>query len=317
MDDSTNIDLATTIPVEWRGMRVDQALAKCFPDYSRSKLTQWLKAGYVRIDGVSLPPKVRLQGDESIVIQTVLESSQEAKPEAIPLNIIFEDDSVLVINKPAGLVVHPGAGNHQGTLLNALLHHRPQQALLPRAGILHRLDKDTTGLMVVAKTLPAHTVLVADLAERTIKREYLALVAGEILAGKTIRQPIGRHRTQRIKMAVTNAGKPAVTQTRCHTRFKGYTLLQVTLETGRTHQIRVHLSHDGYPLVGDSAYGWRYTVPKGATPELHEAIRQFKRQALHAFRLGFLHPIDKTPLSFEAPLPEDLQKLIVILGTTQ
>lgn len=312
--DSTDINLSTQIPVEYAGMRIDQALAKCFPDYSRSRLTQWLKAGHVQVNGFPLAPKSKVVGNESIVIQTALENDVDDLPENIALQIIYEDDALLIINKPAGLVVHPGAGNRQGTLLNALLHYLPQQQTIPRAGIIHRLDKDTTGIMVVAKSLAAHTALVASLALREIKREYLALVGEEILSGKTIRHPIGRHRTQRVKMTVTDAGKHACTHYRCAKKYKGFTLLQVQLETGRTHQIRVHLSHEGYPIVGDSLYGWRFKVPKQSSLELQEGIRGFNRQALHAFRLGLIHPIDKTAMQWEAPVPDDMKNLLNLMS---
>lgn len=318
MEQSTEINLSAELPAEYAGLRIDQALAKCFPDYSRARLTQWLKSGYVRVNGLPMAPKAKVLGSEMVEIQTQLSDPTLHQPEAIALDVVYEDDALLVINKPAGFVVHPGAGNQTGTLLNALLHHVPQLATIPRAGIIHRLDKDTTGLMVIAKTLPAHTKLVAALSDRDIKREYLALVAGEVLSGKTIKQPIGRHRSVRTKMAVThNGGKPAVTHTRCQTRYKGYTLLRVQLETGRTHQIRVHLSFDGYPIVGDSLYGWRYQVPKGSSVELQEAIRSFKRQALHATRLAFNHPISNEPLAFEAPLPKDMQELCDTLGAQE
>lgn len=313
----TNINLTAHIPEDYSGMRVDQALAKCFPDYSRSRLTQWLKAGHVRINGLPMAPKSKVVGNEAIVIQTDLNAELADLPEAIALQVIYEDEHLLIINKPAGLVVHPGAGNRQGTLLNALLHYLPQLQQVPRAGIIHRLDKDTTGIMVVAKTLISHTALVASLALREIKREYVALVGVEILAGKTIRHPIGRHRSQRVKMTVTDAGKPAITHFRCAKRFKGFTLLQVRLETGRTHQIRVHLSHEGYPIVGDSMYGWRYKVPAQSSLALQEAIRVFPRQALHAHRLGLNHPITQQPMQWEAPIPEDLSHLLHLIQSSQ
>lgn len=307
--------LSTTIEENYAGLRLDQALAKCFPEHSRARLTDWIKQGNVQVDGESWVPKSKLKGGESVKIDADVFARQDDVGEDIPLTILFEDDDILILNKPAGCVVHPGAGNRQGTLLNALLHHAPTLRNIPRAGIVHRLDKDTTGLMVVAKTLKAHTQLVEDLSNRTVEREYLALIGGEWISGKSIDLPIGRHRTQRTKMAVitTGAGKPARTHFRCHKRFEGYTLLYAKLDTGRTHQIRVHLSHDGYPIVGDATYGWRYRVPKGASLELQEQIRGFKRQALHAWKLSLVHPVTQEKLSFEAPVPDDYANLLAVL----
>lgn len=306
--------LEAVMDEQYRGHRLDQALAKCFPTHSRARLTDWIKRKEVTVDGAYWEPKTKLKGGEAVIINTNVSMQQADEEENIPLNIVYEDADLLVLNKPAGLVVHPGAGNRQGTLLNALLYHAPCLREIPRAGIIHRLDKDTTGLMVVAKSLEAHTKLVAELAARQIDRQYLALVAGEWIAGKTIDLPIGRHPTTRTKMAVMQiSGRPAVTHFRCHQRFVGYTLLHAKLETGRTHQIRVHLSHDGSPLVGDSLYGWRYKVPKGASPALQEAIRAFQRQALHAWKLAFNHPLTHEALAFEAPVPEDFQSLLKIL----
>lgn len=306
--------LTTVIDENYIGQRLDQALAKCFPAHSRARLTDWIKRKEVWVDGEHWEPKGKLKGGESILIDTVLVAQQQDQEQPIPLSIVYEDDDLLILNKPAGRVVHPGAGNREGTLLNALLYHAPQLREVPRAGIIHRLDKDTTGLMVVAKTLVAHTKLVASLAAREIDREYLVLIAGEWIAGKSIDLPIGRHPTQRTKMAVMKtSGKPARTHFRCYQRYEGYTLLHAKLETGRTHQIRVHLSHDGFPVVGDSTYGWRYRVPKGASIALQEKIRQFSRQALHAWKLSLNHPATGERLSFEAPLPEDFAKLLTCM----
>lgn len=306
--------LTTVIEKDYAGHRLDAALAKCFPEHSRARLTDWIRQGDVSVDGKHWEPKTKLKGGESVLIDTVMQPQHEDVEQPIPLDIVYEDDDILILNKPAGRVVHPGAGNRQGTLLNALLYHAPSLRTVPRAGIVHRLDKDTTGLMVVAKTLTAHTKLVADLAARTIEREYLTLIAGEWISGKTIDLPIGRHPTQRTKMAVMKtSGKPARTHFRCHKRYEGYTLLHAKLDTGRTHQIRVHLSHDGQAVVGDSTYGWRYRVPKGASIELQEHIRAFQRQALHAWKLSLMHPVTGERLSFEAPLPEDFATLLTFL----
>lgn len=309
----SEISLCATIPEEFKGMRLDQALAKCFPEHSRTRITQWIKQGQVSLDGQILEPKIKVLGGETVEIAATLSPVHEDPAESIPLNIIYEDDDILVINKPAGLVVHPAAGNYQGTLLNALLYHAPQLKLLPRAGIVHRLDKDTTGLMVVAKTLPAHTALVAALQQREIQREYVALVGAEVIAGKSIDEPIGRHPHQRTKMAVTHTGKPARTHFRCKKRYYGFTLLDVKLETGRTHQIRVHLSHIGYPIVGDATYGWRYRVPAKSSVELREQLMAFRRQALHAVSLSLQHPVKGDLMSWQAPLPQDFSDLLALL----
>ncbi|MBS0288534.1 MAG: 23S rRNA pseudouridine(1911/1915/1917) synthase RluD [Proteobacteria bacterium] len=293
-------------------MRLDQALAQCFPSHSRTRLTQWIRKGQVLLDGLVIAPKVKVNGGESVTIQAVVESHEE-NGEPIPLNIQFEDENLLVVNKPANFVVHPAAGNRRGTLLNALLYHVPSLALLPRAGIVHRLDKNTTGLMVIAKTLSAHTGLVSALQNRDIQRDYIALVSAEVIAGGTIDAPIGRHPHQRTKMAVVSSGKPARTHYRCLKRYIGFTLLDVKLETGRTHQIRVHLSHQGYPIVGDAPYGWRYRLPPKSSPELAQALMVFNRQALHAKGLSLIHPITKEPLSWQAPLPNDFANLIKLL----
>lgn len=307
------INLNTCIPEECRGMRVDQALAKCFPEHSRSRITQWIRQGQVSLDGKILEPKIRVNGGEMVQIEATMLPLHEETAQDIPLNLIYEDNEILVLNKPAGLVVHPAAGNRQGTLLNALLYHAPQLAQLPRAGIVHRLDKDTTGLMVVAKTLEAHTALVAALQRRDIKREYVALVGAEVIAGSTIDEPIGRHPYQRTKMAVIHSGKPARTHFRCKKRYHGFTLLDVKLETGRTHQIRVHLAHIGYPIVGDATYGWRYRIPAKSSIELQNSLLAFKRQALHARALSLIHPISGQELSWQAPLPEDFTELLKLL----
>jgi 23S rRNA pseudouridine1911/1915/1917 synthase len=313
MIETNTVDLNTEIPAELKGMRLDQALAKCFPEHSRARLTQWLKEGLVKVNNEILAPKTKIQGQEQIKILVSITPNERDLPEDIPLDILFEDESLMVLNKPHGLVVHPGAGNRQGTLLNALLHHAPELQYIPRAGIIHRLDKDTSGLMVITKTLAAHTFLVDALAQRAIKREYVALVQETMIAGKTIDKPIGRHPFTRTKMAVTRDGKPAVTHIRCQKRYKDFTLLDVRLETGRTHQIRVHCAHEGYPLVGDALYGWRLRFPERASQRLQATLSAFKRQALHAVRLSLTHPVTGESLTWAAPLPEDFEELLAVL----
>ncbi len=305
------IDLTTSVPEDYRGLRLDVVLAKCFPEHSRSRLAEWIKQSKVTLNGkIVTEPKAKVQGGEMLVLKTELQPALHDTAEPIPLDIIYEDDDILVINKPAGLVVHPAAGNRRGTLLNALLFHAPSLNHLPRAGIVHRLDKETTGLMVVAKTLVAHTVLVAAMQRREIEREYLAVVADELIAGGTIDAPIGRHPQQRTKMAVVASGKPARTHYRCKMRYRGFTLLEIKLETGRTHQIRVHFAHQGLPLVGDTIYGWRYKLPPQSSPELQKQLLAFRRQALHAWRLSLAHPVSGEKLSWQAPLPSDFANLL-------
>lgn len=308
----TTIRHDATVPLSAAGRRFDQALAEMFPDYSRSRLTAWIKAGAVTLDGVVAPPRQLLRGGEKVQLEAVLEAEVELAPEAIELNIVHEDEHVLVLNKPAGLVVHPGAGNSAGTVLNALLHHDPALAQLPRGGIVHRLDKDTSGLMVVAKSLPAHTALVDMLSRHDVERQYEAVVLGTLVAGGTVDAPIGRHMGDRLRQAVRDEedGKHAVTHYRLRERFRAHSLIQCSLETGRTHQIRVHMAHINHPLVGDPLYGGGLRLPKGASPELVAALRGFRRQALHAERLAFEHPVTHEPLSFSAERPADQQALI-------
>ncbi len=296
-------------PEELAGQRLDQALARLFPDYSRSRLKQWIEEGHVNVDGKSLRPKDRLKGGEQITLQVVEEALGEHLPQNIPLAIVFEDEHLLVIDKPAGLVVHPAAGHHDGTLLNALLFHAPQLESLPRAGIVHRLDKETSGLLVIAKTLKAHKSLVDQLQARTVRREYLALVQGAMITGGTVDAPIGRHPTDRKRFAVTPHGKEAITHYRVAERFPHHTLVTVRLETGRTHQIRVHMAYLRFPLLGDPQYG-RLRLPPGASSRLTETLRGFRRQALHAVRLSLLHPETGTELGWESPLPPDITNLL-------
>jgi 23S rRNA pseudouridine1911/1915/1917 synthase len=298
------------MPEDVAGKRLDQALAQLFPQYSRSRLTQWVKDGRVLVDGEVLKPKDKVLGGEEVSLEPEVEADTQFQAEDIPLNIVYEDEAILVINKPPGLVVHPAAGNWSGTLQNGLLFHDPELAKVPRAGIVHRLDKETSGLMVVARTLEAHTSLVTQLQERTVKREYLALVQGQVISGGMVEEPIGRHPVDRKRMAVVASGKPAITHYLVEERFEGYTLLRVSLETGRTHQIRVHMAHIRFPMVGDPVYGGRARIPAGLSEEVREAILKFPRQALHATRLGLVHPVTGEEMQWEAPLPEDMQALL-------
>ncbi len=292
------------------GLRLDQALAALFPDYSRARLTRWIKEGHVQVDGKCLRPRDAVHGGEEVVLEAEQEIETTWRAQDIPLDIVFEDEAVLIINKPAGLVVHPGAGNMDGTLSNGLLHYDPALEQVPRAGVVHRLDKDTSGLLVVARTLMARKSLVEQLQARDFEREYLALAIGLMTAGGTVEAPIGRHPSHRLRQAVVPGGREAITHYRVEERFRAHTLLRVKLETGRTHQIRVHMAYLKYPLVGDPVYGGRLRIPAGATPELIEALRGFKRQALHAERLGFEHPLSGEPVSWQAPLPDDMAVLL-------
>ncbi len=301
------------IPLDLGGARLDQAAARLFSDYSRERLKEWIHQGHLLVDGKTLRPKDRIVGGESLTLNVVLEIETEAQPQDIPLNILYEDEHILVLDKPAGLVVHPGAGNPDGTLLNALLHHCPDLKNIPRAGLVHRIDKDTSGLLVVAKTLPAQTHLVAALSEKSVYREYEAIIQGLPVSGGTIDAPIGRHPSERIKMAVVTGGKPAVTHFRIIKRFRGHTHVRVELETGRTHQIRVHFAHKSYPLLGDPVYAGRPRLPKGVSQELIHVLQTFPRQALHARRLSLVHPVSFDQLSFESPLPEDFVQLLAAL----
>ena len=294
------------------GLRLDQALAQAWPELSRSRVQQWIEDGLVLVDGRPRRPRDRVWGGEDVRLDAALPPDLRSAPQPIPLRMVHEDADILVLDKPAGLVVHPAAGNPDGTLLNALLHHAPQLATLPRAGIVHRLDKDTSGLLVVAKTLESHLALVEQLKARTVHREYRALVVGDLVAGGTIEAPIGRHPTQRTRMAVVQRGRPATTRYRVLERFPGHTLLGVELETGRTHQIRVHFAHIRHPLVGDPAYGVRPRPPKACNPQLVAAIQGFPRQALHAIALGLEHPRTGEPMRWEVPMAPDLEALLTL-----
>ncbi|HEB55559.1 MAG TPA: 23S rRNA pseudouridine(1911/1915/1917) synthase RluD [Gammaproteobacteria bacterium] len=305
-----NISLKASIPDVLHGKRLDQALADLFPDYSRSRLQKWLKDGQITLDGQHVRAREKVYGGEEVRVQASLEEEGDWQAEAIPLDIVFEDEHILVINKPAGLVVHPAAGNRSGTLLNALLHHAPELAQVPRAGIVHRLDKDTTGLLVVARTLPAQKYLVEQLQARTFLREYLALANGVPVGGGSVDAPIGRHPVQRKRMAVVENGKPARTHYRIRERFRHHSLLSLRLETGRTHQIRVHMAHIQHPLIGDPVYGGRLKLPPKCSEQLMQKLRKFHRQALHATRLGLEHPVSGEQLEWQVAMPEDMQGLL-------
>lgn len=310
---SQSIHLSVSIPESLRGRRLDQALAELVPEYSRSRLQQWIRGGQVTLD--NRIPKTReiVQGGEQVQIDAELAAESACQPQAIPLAIVYEDDDLLVINKPPGLVVHPAAGNPDSTLQNALLHHDPALAALPRAGIVHRLDKDTSGLMMVARNLTAHSRLVAALQARDVHREYLALVNTVLTAGGEVEAPIGRHPVDRKRMAVVAGGKPALTHYRVVERYRAHTLVRLRLDTGRTHQIRVHMAHIHCPVVGDPVYGGRLRLPRGAGEALKTALQNFRRQALHAQRLALQHPGSGEAVSWEAPVPPDMEELIGIL----
>jgi len=305
--------LEAVVPLEHAGRRFDQVLAELFADFSRSRLTAWIKSGEALLDGEQAKPKQALRGGETLTVWVTPSIETTAEPEAIALDLRHADDEVIVLHKPAGLVVHPGAGNPRGTLVNALLHFDPKLAELPRAGIVHRLDKDTSGLMVVARSLRAHAALVQQLSSREVHRQYLAVVGGAMVAGGTVNAPIGRHPSDRIRQAVTESGREAITHYRVRERFRSHTLVECKLETGRTHQIRVHLAHVRHPLVGDPLYGGNLRLPRGATEALVEGLRGFKRQALHAETLAFVHPASGETLSFTSTLPEDMLRLLASL----
>ncbi|MCH7980386.1 MAG: 23S rRNA pseudouridine(1911/1915/1917) synthase RluD [Proteobacteria bacterium] len=303
------------VPDELAGLRLDQALAKMFPDFSRSRLKSWLVAGAVLVDGESRQPKDRVDGGEQVELTIVTELAVRSAPEPISLDVVFEDDDLLVINKQAGLVVHPGAGNPTGTLMNGLLHHSPALAELPRAGIIHRLDKDTTGLMMVGKTLAAHTALTRALAEREVSRHYVAVCRGVLTGGGKIDEPIGRHPVDRTRMTIRQDGRPAVTHFTVRERYRAHSFVDVKLDTGRTHQIRVHFAHRRHALLGDGVYGGRLGLPAGATAALIDELRGFKRQALHAAQLKLLHPVSGDELVLDAAIPEDFAHLLDVLRT--
>lgn len=280
------------------------------PDYSRSKIQDWIRLGFIQLNDSVPKPKAKVYIGDVLRFDIPPTTKIYDQPERVEFDIIYQDEHVFVVNKPAGLVVHPAAGNESGTLLNGLLFLDPSLEQLPRAGIVHRLDKETTGVMVVARTLKAHASLVDALQLREVKREYVAITQGVVTAGRTIDEPIGRHPVDRKRMAVREDGKPAVTHFTAREKYRAYTLIDVRLETGRTHQIRVHMAHLRYPLLGDPVYGGRLAIPAGITPALEQRIRSFKRQALHARRLSFAHPESGEMMSFEAPIPQDMAQMI-------
>jgi 23S rRNA pseudouridine1911/1915/1917 synthase len=304
-----------TIPENLAGLRLDQALSKLLPDHSRTQIQEWIKKEELTLDGQIAKNKAIVIGGEIIVINAAIKQQPQWEAQPIELSIIYEDDTILVINKPVGMVVHPAAGNFKSTLLNALLHHAPELQKLPRAGIVHRLDKDTSGLLVIAKTQSALMDLTAQLKARTVSRIYQAIVNGLFTGGGKVDAPIGRHPIQRKRMAVSDSAssKSAVTHYRIMEKYRAHTRLKVQLETGRTHQIRVHMAHIQHGILGDQTYGGRLQLPKGATPPLVAMLRQFKHQALHAFELGLIHPTTKQPMTWRAPLPTDIKELIQCL----
>lgn len=298
------------VPFDLSGRRLDQVLGVLFPGYSRSRLQQWLLDGHVRIDGVIWRAKDKVKGGEQIELTAVIECQVADAPEDLPLDVVYADEHLIVVNKPAGLVVHPAAGNRRGTMLNALLHYAPELAQLPRAGIVHRLDKDTTGLLVIARNPEAQGKLIAQLQARSVSREYDAVVLGVVVSGGTVNAPLGRHPVERKHMAVRTGGREAVTHYRVVEQFRAHTHLRVQLETGRTHQIRVHLAYIHFPIVGDPVYGGRVRLPARSSAEFTAVLRQFPRQALHASRLSLDHPADGKRLQWRAPLPQDMQQLL-------
>ena len=309
-----NVDLLEArIPIQSHGMRLDQVVAELFPDYSRNRLAAWIKEGRLTVDGKTMKPRDKALASAHVVLEVVDEPVIDWQPQTLPLDVIFEDEHILVVNKPAGMVVHPAAGHTDGTLVNALLGYAPELDTLPRGGIVHRLDKETSGIMFVARSALAHKSLVAQLSERTVSRTYCAVCTGALTGGGKIDAPIDRHPTARTKMAVVADGKPAVTHYRIAHRFKHYTQLQVNLETGRTHQIRVHMAHRKWSLIGDPVYAGRQRIPAGASEALITALRNFPRQALHAQALEFEHPATGDWMEFETELPDDLVALLEVL----
>jgi 23S rRNA pseudouridine1911/1915/1917 synthase len=307
-------DIAVEIPEELAGQRLDSALARLLPQHSRTRIKAWIEADQVRVGSLPCRPRDVVGAGSQVTIRVSVELPRpDVLPEKVPLHFVYEDADVLVVDKPVGLVVHPGAGNPNHTMQNALLGYDPALAALPRAGIIHRLDKDTSGLLVVARTLEAHTALSRQLLKRTVSRDYLAVCVGVMTSGGTVDQPIGRHRSDRLRMSVRMDGRPAVTHYRVLERFRAHTHVHVKLETGRTHQIRLHLSHMRYPIVGDPVYGGRFAQPKGATPRLLATLRTFKRQALHAANLAFDHPRSGARLALESPPPPDFAQLLAAL----
>ena len=310
---ATRLSLQFQLDESFLGQRIDQVAAIVWSDFSREKLKQWLKDGHLLVDGSTVKPKYKCEGTELLTLDVELEAQTASQPEDIPLNIVYEDEDILVINKPVGMVVHPGAGNSTGTLVNALLFHYPKSVELSRAGLVHRIDKDTSGLLVVAKNLEAQFSLTKQLSKKSVYRVYDLIVYGNIIAGGTIDEPVKRHPVDRIKMAILPGGKDAVTHYNVKERFQHFTRVQARLETGRTHQIRVHFNYIGHGLIGDMVYVNRVRVPAGASELLASTLRNFKRQALHAAKLGLVHPRTGEEMMFEAEWPEDFTRLVNVL----
>jgi 23S rRNA pseudouridine1911/1915/1917 synthase len=310
---STQIEQTATVPEDMIGLRFDQVAATLFAEFSRERLKGWMQDGQLTVNGQQVKPKTRCLGGEQITLKATLQVQTSSQPEQMDLDIVYEDDDILVINKPVGLVVHPGAGNWTGTLVNGLLFHEPRLDELPRAGLVHRIDKDTSGLLVIAKNLAAQHHLSKQLADKSVYRVYDAVVVGHVIAGGTIDQPIKRHPVERTRMSVQPGGRSSVTHYKVLERFGSHTLVQAQLETGRTHQIRVHLSYIGFPLVGDSTYGGRIRLPRGASEHLTNTLKGFKRQALHARELGLVHPRTGEEMQFEAAWPDDFAALVEAL----
>ena len=307
------IDMEEQVPEYLDGQRSDIIASDLFPDYSRSRLQVWIKEGSLKVDGANVRPKDRLATGQNLRLHVELDFQKRWLPQNIPLSVVFEDDHLLVLEKPVGMVVHPAAGNPDGTLLNGVLYHAPETNHVPRAGIVHRIDKDTSGLLVIAKTVESQISLVRQLQKRSVKREYLCVAEGNFTAGSTIDAPIGRHPRSRLKMAVVSSGKPAITHYRIEQRFFAHTMLRVQLETGRTHQIRVHMEHIKHPLVGDQLYGGRAKVPAGLSQDFRAYLRSFPRQALHAAQLTLRHPFTGELMSWQSALPEDMRQLLIRL----
>ena len=306
--------LKIIIPERFAGQRIDTALSEMLPDYSRSKISSWVRSGMATIKGKPFKPKDKADGEEIVTLSIIKEPSVEWSAENIKLDIVYQDEDIIVVNKPAGLVTHPGSGNWTGTLANALLHYDSGLQNLDRAGIVHRLDKNTSGLMVVARSEVAQKYLSEQIQEHQVSREYSAIVYGHMISGGTIDEPIGRDPKDRIKQAVVDNGKIALTHYRVIDRFSHHTHVKAVLETGRTHQIRVHMSHIGHPLVADPMYGGRLRFPKKADEKLKDALKGFNRQALHSRKLALKHPVSGEIMSWEAPLPKDLQQLLEVLS---